>query len=263
VKRAIAIILALCACIVPAYAQSSPPAAVAAPIGACPVGIVAILPVNSRNPRGATASEFSAFLWSPSGVRSASGSLWVNASGKPYNVPFVNRAVLSDVMQGAIDPITFRLPKEAALENVFIDTYGDAQPVACAIDDVWTPSFSHRLSDDLFKSFSTVTPADPIDARPITDLAAACRAADAPARTLHNEPPRRPPAIVSRMAANVSVFVDLNADSSIRFARLLRPGNSYLDDIALDTARLSVFRTEVQHCRPVATTVVFVVRFGE
>lgn len=261
-NRVIAIVLGAVVFGAPASAQS--PSALPSAIVACPTGIVAILPVNGHNPRGATGSEFNVFLWSPSDNRRASGSLWVNASGKPYRVPFTNQAALSSTMEGAVEPVTFRLPKEALLENVFVDTLSDTQPIACAIDDVWVPSFSQHLSNDLFSTFRAANPADPIvDAQPIADPVSACRASDAPARTLHTEPARRPPAVVARMAANVSVFIDLNADSSVRFARLLRPGNSYLDDIALDAARLSVFRTEVQHCRPVATTVVFVVRFGE
>src|ERR1700722_8267173 len=63
-------------------------------IANCPIGVFAVLPLAGADPRSQRGRDFIAFLNATAGT-TVSGTLWVNASGTPYHVPFANRQTLA------------------------------------------------------------------------------------------------------------------------------------------------------------------------
>jgi hypothetical protein len=244
-------------------AQSTTPAAPRMQIAdTCPIAVVTILALDGDDKRATTGRTFEAILSSPDGPGLASGSLWVNASGVPYHVSFERRHVLSNSLDGPIDPIVFHLPQNVNLENAFVDTLDNPSPGPCRITSAWTPMYTQRLKLALLGKFDVPATGDPIEARPISDPIAACHSPAFLPTTLSPKPVNAP-ALVGIKGDVVKVLITLAADSSIADSTIMSTTNRFLNASALDAVNGSMFRTEIFQCRPVTTKYIYEVDYSQ
>jgi len=224
----------------------------------CPVSIVAIVPVPSTGDGSSKTGAFEAILSSPTGPGTTSGTLWINASRKPYRVRFTNRSVLSSKMEGKPDPIIFRLPEDRVVESAFIDSLDFPTPGPCKIGALWTP-LTRPLAPAMLVRFQAANSSEPIAAEPIADPAAACHVPDAPAKRLEFIKPvgRRLP-IARGISGEVEVSVDLNRYGEIENTRVTKSPNGALNAPATALALQFKYQTAVHACEPVAATYLFV-----
>jgi hypothetical protein len=226
--------------------------------------VVAILPVGGSDPRATQGRDFEAILRSPGDATTVTGTLWINASGSPYHVPVVARGTISKSNAGDVDPIAFRLPHDAVLESAFVDTVvtsDGSEPIACKKSVVWTPSVTKRLRSDLFATFSSAHVPEFVTAEAIDNPVAACHFTDFPPATLDVAPVGRTNVELVLPRYDVLVRVSLNADSSLADATISKSANVALNDVSLDAARRSVYRTKIHQCLPEAAAYLFVVSF--
>lgn len=227
----------------------------------CKAEVVAILLLGEGDPRTTMGREFEVILRSPDEAGTASGSLWINASGAAYRVPFLSRATLSIHNQGRVDPISFRLPQDAVLESAFVDRFADSeQSSVCKLSTIWIPAYTKKLNPDLISKFKTAPASAPIEAEPISDPVRSCHFADFLPATLQAAPVRTPLSVSAGLPSQqVLVLLSLNADSSVRDVHIAKSPDSALNESALDAARNSIFRTKIHACQPVATSYIFIV----
>gem|GEM_PF-2410472 len=240
--------------------QAPPSPAATLGADACPITVLAVLPVKSVG----TGTTYAAFLSSPDGPGEASGTLWVNTPDGAFHVPFKRRDVTNRPYTEALGPIVFRLPTAAALDNVFLDSLDDPQPAPCAIANTWVPGITQNLVPDLLGRLRHTLAADPvpIDATPITDPAAACHSGGAPPATLIAVPPSVPAILVMQHpAGNVYVRLKLAADSTVISAVVDHSDSALLETAAIDATKKSVFVTETVNCRPRPSEYMYVVTF--
>jgi hypothetical protein len=245
------------------FAQTVPsaPEGATVPIAdICPIAVVTIVTVDGSDRRATTGQTFRAILSSPDGPGVASGSLWVNASGVPYHIPFERRHVLSNALDGPIDPIVFRLPQTANLENAFVDTLDNPTPGPCRITSAWAPMYTQRLKLDLLKKFDVPSTAAVIAAKLILDPVTECHSPPFPPTTLFAMQIFGPRTVGSK-GDEVNVLIDLAADSSVRSAEIMRTTNVSVNTSAIEAAKGSQFRTEIVNCRPISSKYVFVVEY--
>jgi hypothetical protein len=245
----------------PALAQQvAPPASPASPvplteIAACRVGVVAILPLPTP---AANAKDYAAFLWSPDGSGLASGSIWVSTSTGEYRVSFKKHNVLGEKFDGPVDPVTFRLAKNAELFSAFVDRLDDPEPGPCTVFQSWAPGMTANLRPDLASRFASLSEPPATVPTLLVDPAQQCRSGGEPARTLLEAVP---PSTLDE-SGDVDVAIRLAPDSSVTHAVVKKSSNPQLDLVALTAAQRSVFATELRDCRPVATDVVYTVHFA-
>jgi len=240
----------------PAGAQtvSAHPSAVpVAPLAECHVAVVAILSL----PGTSNSKDYGAFLQSPDGAGTASGSLWVATSSGSYRVLFKGHAVLGPEFDGDVDPVTFRLPKNAELRSAFVDLLDDPDPGPCTIYKSWAPGMTAHLRTDLAARFASVKEPPATVPALVIDRSRDCHSGGAPARTLLEAIP----ASSVNVTGEVDVAIHLAPDSSVTSATIKKSSSPALDAVALTAARESVFATEIKECDPVATDVVYTVRF--
>jgi hypothetical protein len=236
---------------VTAFAQSAPGARM-------PCQSSVVLLNSGSDSRASIGQEFKAFVFAPQAAANVSGSLWVNASGRAFHVPFVNRAV-SRQTSGSVDAITFRLPRDAALESAFVEVL-DTEPGPCEPRQ-WVPSITQRLSGDMLAVLESAQVANPIAAEPIANPASECNVGNALPRTLTLGRVTTPRNV--RGSYEILVLIEVNADSSLKDASIYRSALHDLDLLALSAARASTFQTEVRNCQPVAAKYIFVVEFQD
>jgi len=228
---------------------ASPGATAPAGTATCPIDVMAVMPLPGN---GITAT-FAAFLASPHGGGTASGTLWVNTAMGAFHVPFTRRAVVAPPYTSGDDPIVFAVPAAAALNNVFVDSLAGAPP--CDKPGAWSPPFNPLLDDKVKRSIAAAlaSPGPPAEAVSISDPTA-CHAPDTPVYVLKAESVYSNPDL---RGGTVHVRVHLAADSSIVSAEVEDPNSDirYYDVRALAAARKSIYVTKTVNCRPVETDV--------
>jgi len=226
----------------------------------CGVAVQVIPSTGASDPRGSTGREFEAILLADAGPSTASGSLWINASGKAYRVPFVDRAVFSGPNE-IVDPIVFRLPQSAALENVFIESTPESEKNPCTVAP-WVPNLTRVLPVALLARFAGAPLPAATSAVPVADPAHACHTPDAASRTLQIGN-LNTPAIAANtgVTGEVEVSVALKSDSTIAGLAIRKTANPILNESALAAAEDSVFQSSIHNCRPLGGTYLFVVEF--
>jgi hypothetical protein len=245
----------------PVAAQTASPMPTISPsidIANCPVGVLAVLPLRQDDPSGQPGQDFVAFLVTNEDAGMASGSLWVNASGVAYRVPFKNRVVLGKTLKGPIDAVAFHLPVEASLENAFVNSLDDPAPALCNISNSWTPQFTHVLRKDILKKLRAVTPTESVDAQVIDDPPTACNSRSLPASTVQAVPPNGIPGL----SGDVVVLVTLRADSAILSTIILKSSSTIFNGPSLKATRASVYQTAIAKCRVIPATYRFIVSFA-
>jgi hypothetical protein len=238
-----------------ASARKSPtPLTPLAPLAECHVGVLAILSLATPS----NGKDYAAFLWSPDGAGAASGSIWIATSAGSYRAIFKNHAVLGPTFDGDVEPVTFRLPKDAELRSAFVDLLEDPDPGPCTVYQSWAPGITAHLRSDLAARFAAMPEPPATVPALVIDRARDCHSGGAPARTLLEAVP---PGTVNA-TGDVEVTVHLAPDSSVTGATIKHSTNPALDSVALTAARGSVFATEIKNCDPVATDVVYTVHFA-
>jgi len=231
-------------------------AATAAPEAACPVDVMAVVPL----PGNGITSTYAAVLATPRTPGLASGTLWVNTSMGPFHVPFVHRRVIGVPYNAGDDPIVFTIPAAGTLLSVFVDTLGDAPP--CPAVAPWVPTYTPLIQDSVRRPLmaALADPEPPAGSTSISDPTA-CRLPDMPARVLEAAQVISAPGLGGGV---VQVRVHLAKDSSILSADVVDPnsGVRYYNLRALAAARASVYATAMVNCRPVEYDYVFSIRFN-
>lgn len=240
-----------------AQAQPAPAAAPSlvpvAPLAECHLGVLAILSLTGQS----NGKDYAAFLWSPDGAGTASGSIWVATSNGSYRVIFKHRNVLGPQFTGDVDPVTFRLAKDAELRSAFVDLLDDPEPGPCTVYQSWAPGMSAHLRPDLAARLAAIPEPPATVPALVLNHARDCRSGDAPARTLLEAVPQS----TLDETGRVDVTVHLAPDSSVTSATIQKSTNPALDSIALTAARGSVFATAIKSCDPVATDIVYTLLF--
>jgi hypothetical protein len=114
----------------------------------------------------------------------------------------------------------------------------------------------------VFTSFIAVATESPVPESP-TSAPPACEHPNVPATTLHAVSPIVPPQVVQRgIEGTVQIVVSLDADSHMTGARIYRSPNAILNDVSMEAARHSTFRTAIRNCVPVAAEYIFSVEFA-
>jgi len=253
------LLVAVCVALLGARAQAQPAPAAApslvpvAPLAECHLGVLAILSLNGQS----NGKDYAAFLWSPDGAGTASGSIWVATSNGSYRVIFKHRNVLGPQFTGDVDPVTFRLAKDAELRSAFVDLLDDPEPGPCTVYQSWAPGVSAHLRPDLAARLAAVPEPPATVPALVLNHALDCRSGDAPARTLLEALPRS----TIDETGRVDVTVHLAPDSSVTSATIQKSTNPALDSVALTAARGSVFATAIKSCDPVATDIVYTLLF--
>ena len=225
----------------------------------CAIAIVAILDGGG----GVRA----AVLGSARGPGAATGNIWVNTSAGPYRIRFAHRNVLSAAFRGDIDPIAFRLPPAATLENAFISELaappGDFAP--CTIFEPWTPARGERLRSDvrLIRLDAVSPPALPVaEAATVDDPATACKSPDVAARTIVQAAPDEPPIAQQQgITGSVNVLVQIDQTSRVTAANAISAPSELLVAAALAAAHRSIFQTAIVGCMPVRSNALIGVDF--
>jgi TonB family protein len=90
----------------------------------------------------------------------------------------------------------------------------------------------------------------------------ACAHPDVPASAIHVVPPEMPAmALWEGIHGTVHVEVALDANSKVTLVRIASSASNVLNFAALTSARSSVFQTQIQNCRPIASTFVLALDF--
>jgi len=253
------LLIAVCATVPEARAQTQPTPAAApslvpvAPLAECHVGVLAILSLAGQS----NGKDYAAFLWSPDGAGTASGSIWVATSNGSYRVIFKHRNVLGPQFTGDVDPVTFRLAKDAELRSAFVDLLEDPEPGPCTVYQSWAPGVSAHLRGDLAARLASIPEPPATVPALVLNHARDCRSGNEPARTLLEAVPQS----TIDETGRVDVSVHLAPDSSVTSATIQKSTNPALDSVALTAARRSVFATAIQACDPIATDIVYTLLF--
>ena len=262
------IVIALCAVLrlvlmLEDRVEKQNPARAVGNIKACPVRIAAMVPIGSAESRGTDAAAFAIVLADALDEPRVSGSLWINASGHPYHVAFADRQALANDLSGRPDPIVVAMPARVRLEEAFVDTYGDGPAVRpCAIAGDWTGAMTPALHADMLARIGAPSVAGALAAQRIHQARAACQNRNAFGQTIDDSPPDVPlEARRKNLTGDVDVLLHLDAASVVTSTGILASPNAILNAAARDAARASLFRTEIRHCRPVASNFVFVVSY--
>jgi TonB family protein len=238
------------------YAQTRAPLPYQQP--ECGIGVSNVVPVGANAQSRTEGTQFFVYLWSPQPAHTISGTLWVNASGVAYHVPFANVRV-SPIFE---KPVAIRLPAQAALESVFVDTVAGASTGSCGISNGWTPAMPSPAAADL-TILETQTPDALVAAQPIANIAAACPVPDVAGFVVRPELPKVPKAAIeAHVDGDVAVLVVLRTDSTVRSVSILQRSDGMFSEEALRVARETLFRAEVRSCQPIVGRFTFNVHFS-
>jgi hypothetical protein len=232
----------------PARSMTSP-----VPITSCDIGVAAIVP---------TASGFGAVLHSSGGIRSASGTLWVDTNAGAFLVPFHEKAVVGPVDPHNGEVIAFSLPVHALPIGAFVDTLTQPIVARCAIEKPWVPGVNQRYGQGILTNLAASANGTAIDAVPVDEANDDCGRRAARPAILHAAAPSIPIAAAKLgISGAVSVIVDLGEDSSIMSTKVAISPDLQLNAASIDAARATTFQTEFEQCRPVAMVYVYRVIF--
>lgn len=223
----------------------------------CGIGVREVVPIGPGPQTRSTGTQFFVYLWSPQPAHTVSGTLWINASGVAYHAAFTGVRVSPSREK----PVAIRLPAEASLEDVFVDTLGDVSTGACGVANAWTPAIPPPADPEL-KNLETQAVDSLVDSRMIADAIHACHAPDVPGFVISAVEPEVPKAaIAAHIEGSVDVLVVLRPDSTVRAVSVLKSSDPMFRDEALRVARTTIFRTEVHACQPAIGRFTFNVHF--
>jgi TonB family protein len=224
----------------------------------CGIGVSNVVPIGANAPSRTEGAQFFVYLWSPQAAHTISGTLWVNASGVPYHVPFANVRV----SPGFEKPIAIRLPAQAALESVSVDSISGTSTGSCGITNAWTPAMPSPAAADL-TVLETQKPDAFVAAQPIANAAAACTVPDVAGFVVRPELPQVPKAAIEKhIDGDVAVLIVLRTDSTVRSVSILQRSDGMFGEEALRVARETLFRAEFRSCQPIVGRFTFNVHFS-